>query len=206
MLDSSGILNPAHEKRSERGADPWQARNEFFHLKEGDSQGLTDFLNRWGLWQQAEVGFFGEAMHIDEVWQVRARFMQAVMEPIEEWLNDSSVNQSSLSFFQPRAKHPHFFFRATDCLSAIRTTITLDLLRKKKFRRCARKDCRIPFEVRSKHRRKYCTQYCGHIESVREERRKEQELKRAMAKAARRAPETKFEGEVKRRKYATRKD
>jgi hypothetical protein len=50
-------------------------------------------------------------------------------------------------------------------------TIHLDLLRGAKFQVCKRPDCSIPFSVDSRHQRKYCEWYCGHIESVRRARR-----------------------------------
>lgn len=50
-------------------------------------------------------------------------------------------------------------------------TTHIDLLRGAKFKICKRPDCAIPFSVLSRHPRKYCEWYCGHIESVRKKRK-----------------------------------
>ena len=60
-----------------------------------------------------------------------------------------------------------------DAVSAILVSIYIDHLRGVKFRFCARRDCRHPFEVTSRHKRKYCQQYCAHLESVRRMRNRQ---------------------------------
>jgi hypothetical protein len=64
-----------------------------------------------------------------------------------------------------------------DTLTAILATIYLDQLRGAKFGFCARSDCRKGYEVESKHKRKYCSQYCAHLESVRRLRRRTKKRK-----------------------------
>ena len=54
-------------------------------------------------------------------------------------------------------------------------TTHIDLLRRAKFQICQRPDCATPFTGRE---RQYCTQYCGHLESVRKNR-EEEKRKRA---------------------------
>jgi hypothetical protein len=46
-----------------------------------------------------------------------------------------------------------------------------------KFRICSRKDCRLPFEITSRHTRRFCTQYCAHITSLRQRRKVGREAK-----------------------------
>jgi hypothetical protein len=56
-------------------------------------------------------------------------------------------------------------------------TAHVDLLRKAQIQVCKRPDCGIPFTGRD---RTFCSQYCGHLESVRKTRReKKQEKKHA---------------------------
>lgn len=57
-------------------------------------------------------------------------------------------------------------------------TIQFKLLQGAIFRTCARKDCRLPFEVTSRHTRRFCSQYCAHITSLRQRRRSERKAKR----------------------------
>lgn len=70
----------------------------------------------------------------------------------------------------PRPSFPHFCISAETCREMLWITVTVDYLRGTKFRTCARPDCALPFEIQSKHRRNYCTQYCAHLESVRRNR------------------------------------
>jgi len=53
---------------------------------------------------------------------------------------------------------------------AILATVQFKLVQGAKFKVCARKDCRLPFEVASRHKRRFCTQYCAHITSLRQRR------------------------------------
>jgi hypothetical protein len=197
-VDQDDWFIPSLGRGSARRADAWEARDEFFHLRSGDSGKLLDFLNRWGSWLPFESTFEDVAVNgvaAKDVWQVRERFLKGVMNPLVEWLTDSSVNESPLAIFQPRLKYPHFFYRATGSAIAMHTTITLDMLRRTKFRLCARKDCPVPFPVRSK--KKYCGWYCGHIESVRKNRRAEKRAKRMAEKEA--SAETKKSAQERRR-------
>lgn len=71
----------------------------------------------------------------------------------------------------PRPTFPHFRISAETCSEMLWITITADYLHGTKFRICARRDCGLPFEIQSKHKRNYCTQYCAHLESVRRNRK-----------------------------------
>lgn len=172
--DSGALLVPSLTQGRTRRADAWQARDEFFDLKLGDISGLLKFFNRWGQWHSDSLD---DAVSVEEVWRIRERFLKAVMAPLSEWLTDQSVNVSPLALFRPRAEYPHFFSKTSWCAVGIHTTITLDLLRRVKFRLCARKDCRTPFAVESNHDRKYHSQYCGHLESLRKQRREAKKAK-----------------------------
>ena len=54
---------------------------------------------------------------------------------------------------------------------SILATVQFKLAQGAKFRICARKDCRLPFEITSRHSRRFCTQYCAHITSLRQRRK-----------------------------------
>jgi hypothetical protein len=66
----------------------------------------------------------------------------------------------------PRA---HVLVRGT--YRSILATIQFKLAQGAKFKICARKDCRLPFEITSRHPRRFCTQYCAHITSLRQRRK-----------------------------------
>jgi hypothetical protein len=83
--------------------------------------------------------------------------------------------------------HLHFEWRRGEPRGVIETitgremliaTIHLDLLRGGKFQVCKRSDCAIPFSAESKHKRKYCSWDCGHIESVRRARKRERKRRK----------------------------
>jgi hypothetical protein len=61
---------------------------------------------------------------------------------------------------------------ANNAVAAILATIYVDHLRGTKFRFCARPDCGKAYEVTSKHKRKFCGQYCAHLHSLREMRKR----------------------------------
>ncbi len=63
-------------------------------------------------------------------------------------------------------------------------TVQLDLLRGGKFQICQRPDCAIPFATSTSHPRKYCSWYCGHIESVRRGRKRPSGQQRLTVKGA----------------------
>ncbi len=70
-----------------------------------------------------------------------------------------------------RGQHPIAVIETITGRELLIATTHLDLLRGAKFKVCRRPDCAIPFSVETRHKRKYCSWYCGHIESVRKNRR-----------------------------------
>jgi hypothetical protein len=77
---------------------------------------------------------------------------------------------------------PRAVFSTITCEEMLLVTVYADLIRGFRFRYCKRKDCGSPFAVHTKHKRKFCTQYCGHLESIRNKRRHDKYLKRLEAK------------------------
>lgn len=61
----------------------------------------------------------------------------------------------------------------SDVVSTILATLQIDHLRGAKFGVCARPDCPRFFEITSNHKKKYCTMYCGHLESLRRMRKRQ---------------------------------
>jgi hypothetical protein len=66
----------------------------------------------------------------------------------------------------------------TGTYRSILATVQFKLAQGAKFRICSRKDCRLPFEITSRHTRRFCTQYCAHITSLRQRRKVERTSKR----------------------------
>ena len=65
-------------------------------------------------------------------------------------------------------------------IDAMKLTLVVDAVSGAKVRKCARTDCRTLFTFTGGHKRKYCSWYCGHIESVRKSRKqaRKQEARR----------------------------
>jgi hypothetical protein len=105
-----------------------------------------------------------------EVWAFQKQCRDALTHPAHEWL------AQKLIALVARPRFPYLVSTASNCQEAIRTSITIDLLQKVEFRICARPDCAAPFSVETRHQRKYCRQYCAHIESVRKQRQAKNEV------------------------------
>jgi len=63
------------------------------------------------------------------------------------------------------------YVKVSDIFPSMLATIQFKLVQGSRFRVCARRDCRLPFEVTSRHKRRFCTQYCAHFTSLRNRRR-----------------------------------
>ncbi len=158
--------------------DAWAMRKDFFHIRRGDTDALLKFLNKWGKWRAGNAPMLER---VAELWEKYDLLRSAVRGPLSEWMKDAA--NGLLRHADPRVEYPYHVLTTFGCEQAIRATITLDLLHKEKFAICARPDCRAPFQIESQHKRKYCSQYCGHIESVRKQRRDAKRESEQLAKA-----------------------
>jgi len=136
--------------------DAWRLRDALLKL-EPTSSNVLAFLNRWGRWT------YDDYTQLHEILDFRKKIRRALLSPPDEWLSGYESNVDPLT----RSQYPNLSIHTDICVEAIRATVTLDLLRKTKFKTCLRSDCRQPFQVTSRHWRKYCCQYCAHLESLR---------------------------------------
>jgi hypothetical protein len=142
-------------------ADAWEMRDDFLHMA-SDHENAIAFLNKWGHWR-------GGRTDLERMLQLQRQVHEALTSPPAKWFTSSVPPY--LDLWKRDPEYPFFALRTCHCETAICMTVTADLLRRAKFKICARKDCRAPFEVRSRHKKKYCRQYCGHLESVRKNRK-----------------------------------
>ena len=72
-------------------------------------------------------------------------------------------------------KHSKFvaLIDTEDVVSTIFTTLQIDHVRGTRFGVCARHDCPRFYEITSRHRRKYCSYDCAHLETVRRLRKRQ---------------------------------
>lgn len=142
-------------------ADAWQLRDDFLRVTP-DAKSVLGLLNQWGRWDDLVAYTLREILGFREI--VR----RALLSPPEDWLSEEHWTFD----LDQKSEYPYITMETVKCKSAIRATITMDMLRQVKFETCARPDCGQPFPIMSKHKRKYCSQYCGHLESVRRGRAK----------------------------------
>ena len=174
-----------------REMDAWKMRDEFLRLDESNDA-LLNFLNRWGSWDQSGSLYAVEptgtalrpigtpvpiAILPCLVWERRQELREGMLSKPDLWLS----NNAMLGAMQSRATYPYLTITDSTCAKAIETTITLDHLRKTIWRKCARPDCETVFVVESAHGKVYCEQYCGHLESLRRNRAKAKDAKKAAA-------------------------
>jgi hypothetical protein len=161
--DHRTYVHDSDLRKHSRPADAWELRDEFLRLSMDNDSALS-FLQKWGRWRS-----WRGLVDVEEMRALQRKVREALISSPEQWLASSS---GSLPRMRPRSTtFPYFGFLTDSCEAAIRTTTTMDLLRRVKFRSCARPDCAVPFPIESKHERRYCTQYCAHLESVRRNRR-----------------------------------
>jgi hypothetical protein len=80
------------------------------------------------------------------------------------------IQRYEIAFASARSgSQAHVLVRYT--FPSILATVQFKLAQGAQFRACARRDCRLPFEVTSRHTRRFCTQYCAHITSLRQRRK-----------------------------------
>jgi hypothetical protein len=174
--------------------DPWQLRHDFLHLK-SSSDALLKFLNYHGTWSRityprfvnwafydprigegnADVLIPGFAFE-SEIREEQTAIRNALKGLPGDWLAKSSLS------FGSQSKFPHYVHTDGTCLDAIRTSISIDFLRRVPFRICKRPDCGEPFAADRKGK-EYCSQYCAHLVSVRRTRREIKEKTRQGGKA-----------------------
>jgi hypothetical protein len=137
-------------------SDAWQLRDDFLRVTP-DAKSVLGLLNRWGRWATSVAYTLRELLDFREI--VR----RALLSPPEDWLSEEHWTFD----LDQKPEYPYITMETVKCKPAISTTVTMDMLRQVKFETCARPDCGQPFPIISKHKRKYCSQYCGHLESVR---------------------------------------
>jgi len=163
--------------------DPWAVRDLF--LEQRSEEDFLKFLNQTGCFfrpKRLEPGLFGYSAM--QEWQKLVRvFMKLRPENWSKYIDQlyrehHTFDVSMIGRVLRETRRipteinwdrdkPSARMRLHDTVSALLTTIQLDHMRGVKYKFCARPDCRKPFRIRSAHNRIYCSQECGHLQSVR---------------------------------------
>jgi hypothetical protein len=162
----------AWPKGEYRPLDPWRMRDEFLRLDHSIEE-LVKFLNKHGNWSRRtdpRRGLWRASVVLpNEIWGERETIVRDLRAGQGVWFQE---NRRRPEMFYVRGTFPYFGRSDSFCKDALETALMVDFLRGIRFRACSRRDCAIPFEIQTKHKRRYCTQYCAHLESVRRNRRK----------------------------------
>jgi len=169
--------------------DPWEKRNEFFRLREGDTEALLTFLRGVGVFGCLDHGWGSETATTTVVsadsgllYDVRSgskiseKDVWGFRRMIQRSLRKLGEHSGKHRDFQVRIEHARngkfrLMLTTATFLDALLLTLSVDQAQGARVRKCARPDCGVSFSFTSSHKRKYCTWYCGHIESVRRRRK-----------------------------------
>lgn len=185
--------------------DGWSCRDAFFALPEGDNEKLMKFLSDVGVWSNDEV----KSHWADEATQHIGRGHPSPIDPVGVWrfregLRDALLDKKSFkeTYATPRPRNTTAFdilqeprikfelgfelesvasgvITTTDAHHMLLATVFADVARGIRFKTCKREDCLRPFPLTSDHKRKFCSQYCGHLASQRKNREIEKKKRRA---------------------------
>jgi hypothetical protein len=174
--------------------DGWDCRAEFLDLPENDLATLTGFLNKVGVWSpdanSPVLRYWERPLYVqpEDIWHFR--------EDLKAALIYRKHFMSGVAPALPRPKtlldlirQPHpandfpLHFELTEVVAGVVTisnarhmlfaTVLADTANDIRFKICKRKDCGKAFPIESEHERTFCSQYCGHLSSVRKKRERE---------------------------------
>lgn len=156
---------------TQKNFDPWTVREAMLNLST-TTEKLCDFLNEFGVWDRlCQPRYLGPGAPTpvivipQHIWQTRSGLIEGMRNGPKKWFNG---HRAPHEFFAAAA-FPNYVHTDQSCVDAIATSITADFLDGVKFGICQRADCRKPFLLRGRNKI-YCSQYCGHLESVRRSR------------------------------------
>jgi hypothetical protein len=184
--------------------DGHEHRREFLALQENDIEGLRDFLNTVGAWDTWEdlydpspLRFWSKGpvyVYPPSIWEMQRAMRKALLDKkrLTGRVAPPKTLQDVLAELDPQHTFPlHFDFSEVvagtvtvlNARQMLWTTVFADVAKGLNFKECKRRDCDRIFPVGSKHKRKFCTQYCGHLVSVRKSQAAARKRKRAEKRA-----------------------
>jgi hypothetical protein len=167
---------------SARAVDPWELRDEFLAV-EHNSGAVLDFVNR-NYWE-------GSPFHtVEDFWRWQTLIRKAILNSYTQWAKmEAEFGYKMISRLLTaldinvkwNGKQLSGTVEVHTPMQAILATLYLDKIAKVRFAVCARPDCDRIYGIKTRHKRKYCRQYCAHLEDVRRDRR-QQKIKRIARK------------------------
>jgi hypothetical protein len=181
--------------------DGWNYRGEFFGLPENDPARLAEFLNRVGVWssdpESAALDWSRYPLYVspDDIWLFRQDLKDALLYQKKFSSDVTPRRQMPKTLFdlmtEPYRAANEFplHFELSNVVTGVVTvlnarrmliaTVLADVANGIRFKACMRPDCPQTFPLESEHKRKFCSQYCGHLVSQRKTRAAERKERRA---------------------------
>jgi len=167
------ILECKLTSAKKRRLDAAEVRDEFLGL--GTEHDLAKFLADTGQFVSNESRFADLSK-----WQSLIRSLLST--ELEKWAHVLSATDKAMaqSIVRYRNQMVHFPFdqgksvpviRASSTLEAIVASLLVDHLNGIRYGVCARVDCGKVFTLTTGRKRIFCTQYCGHLVSLRKKRK-----------------------------------
>ena len=164
--------------------DPWEVRSDFLSLDFEDDKKILDYLNRTGAFGGPESSFHRLVfkVHAEEVRRVMTD-KKGLQTDLLNVVGSGPAGTLSAAFLLAQDRTPRLTLTARSSMEAVWLSVFIDKAIGTKFAYCARHDCplhragREPFELKSQHRRLYCSYECAHLVTVRRSRQKGHEDK-----------------------------
>jgi hypothetical protein len=164
--------------RPRASLDAWQVRDRFVNLKRSDDQ-LFDFLNDTGRWDQ----FLGPYL-LKNMWDWQDAIKHLLLRPHRKWQDVISEHLNPYVgcmgiaayldvSFESDGDNLWFELTPHGCVGALLGSVLIDRVEGARFQICQRPDCRQVYRLKSRHKRKYCSYDCAHLQSVRASRKQQ---------------------------------
>lgn len=168
--------------------DGWELVRRYLTVREEDEHSILEFLVAHG-WFHAPEGSW-RTEHLKDMQMPHGKFLlerfsRRGFATVQDYLrrmlitgnptlptpwHGRSTEEYKIAFAETRSgSQAHVLVNGT--FPSILATIQFKLAQGATFRICSRRDCRLPFEVISRHKRRFCTQYCAHLTSLRQRRK-----------------------------------
>lgn len=165
---------------------------EFLDLPKHDLAKLADFLNKVGVWSSDDAQTWGPDplyAYPESIWLFQegledarhATYQKNFLSQVTPTLPKPKTLLDLMAQRPPANNFP-FSFELTEVAAGVITivnarhmllaTVLADIAKGIRFKVCKRKDCGKSFPLESEHKRKFCSQYCGHLFSLRRARKK----------------------------------
>ena len=164
---------------------PWELREQFLAVDKHPDE-VVNFLNRtaWhgGPHEETDWPRGRRMRNVEDFTQLQNLVRIALRRRYKNWKNLKArfLERTNVLLSGVEAtirwskKRPVVRIEVESPFDAIIVSVKIDAMMGERFRFCARRDCQRLYKVRSRHSRRYCRQYCAHIENVRRTRKRKQ--------------------------------